>query len=147
MNEDKSILHFIAMSYKMGKPYLQYAADMFNRERIDNIDEKDYRIANWTQTNLHCNELRHLKLKLKIGKDGKEATPLEGLEGGLKSYFHRVHPKLQLKPLNFIVDSLQEVSEWIAGTIAFVHGLASSSVGPTCPFQFDASMIPLLCVV
>jgi len=72
-----------------------------------------------------------------------------GVMAAIKSFQHRIAPKLLLRPANFIQDSLKNVCEHICTTVLFVHRLAAyeletNTVGmkptknQTCPFQYDA---------
>ena len=87
---DNAIMSLVAMGHKMNKPYLQYVADMYQRERVANIKDSGYSIQQWKQTNLHCKELKNLK----VDGRGKKASLVDDITGALSSYFHRVSPQL-----------------------------------------------------
>merc|ERR1719245_1464830 len=78
------------------------------------------------------------QLKLTVQTTNKQEGPLDILQAGIKSYYHRISPELMLSPSNVIVDSLEEVSEWIASNVAFVAKLAGDN-SLRCPFHFDAT--------
>ena len=132
MANDSAIMCLIAVSQRMNVPYLIYLADMYQRERVKNL-ENGLSVDQWCQTNLHCIDLGKMKV---VGRD-KKSSLVEDIKGALVSYFHRITPKLMLSPKNVIVDSLLDTCEYITSIVAFAAGLAAEDK-TTCPFQFDA---------
>ena len=142
--KDKSILKLLAVGAKCGRPYLQYICDMYSRERVELFSKKNEETLypqKWTETNKHCSKLRHLKLNT---NNAKGKTPLDETQAAIKSFFHRISPKLVFKPPLAIVDSLSQTCEYIAACVDFVHSLVNDDQNAkkginSCPFQFDCT--------
>merc|ERR1719295_1291669 len=137
----------------MGRNYSQFLADMFMRQLIYQKHEnnKDYNIATWAQENKHILALKNmpgtlknfkvdgktLDTKNKAGKSVTIETPGDLVCAAVKSYFHRVAPKLILTVANKIKGDLKSTAEIILSTTDFISNLANSAQA-TCPFQYDA---------
>lgn len=117
---------------------------------------EDYNIATWAKENKHILALKNMPGTLKDFKvDGKKLgasssgkpvtieTPGDLVCAAIKSYFHRVAPKLILTVANKIKGDLKSTAEIILSTTDFVANLANSKQA-TCPFQYDAGIYSFL---
>merc|ERR1712154_287733 len=121
-----------------------YLVDMYDRDRVafanqdKNNNVSSYDVPVWAKKNPHMMQLA--KMDKKLAEDVKAA---------IKSYQHRVTPKLIFRPVNLVQDSLAHVCYHICSTVLFVHSLAAyklktntmgmkPSKNQTCPFQYDA---------
>jgi len=115
----------------MGKPYISYLSDTYDRDRVIayNKDSSDmYLPGKWALSNKHIiniNNMGNTELK-------------DQVVGAITTFGNRIAPRLMLNGGRLIQDSLHNVSERIAATIDFVYKLAEAKK-ETCPFQYDAT--------
>ena len=166
-SNDMVLCRMMAVEMKMKQNYLLLLADMFMRQHIlhhfetahASAEEKkeedaangNYTVEWWGNHNEHIRELKNMtglnmkKLKLgpnKVGADKKDTsatidTPGDLVANAVKSYFHRVAPRLMLNQPAKIKGDLRTVALYIASTVDFVSNLANSA-DATCPFQYDS---------
>jgi len=119
-------------------------------EETDNTAKK-LTIELWSAQNQHMKMLRNMdKIKTSLedkmaedksggnGQKGKVIdTPGELMANAIKSYFHRVAPRLMMSPTHQIIGDLRTAALYIASTIDFVANLAKNRADSTCPFQYD----------
>lgn len=91
---------------------------------------KDYNESEWSTRNKHIQKLRSIKVS-----NSKMASTIA--VSAVKSYLHRVAPKLTWHPENLIVGDLGSLAKYIAGSIEFVNNLVNSK-RQRWPFQYDA---------
>merc|ERR1712228_601670 len=132
-----------ALSNKMNVPILHFLCDMYQRERVKKFHENEsgiYQILDWVQNNKFFKELKQFKKKY------DDKITVDVVKVAMDSFFHRIIPKLGFKSNKLFVDSLAEISQYIASIVQFVAKLCSSKFKETtCPFQFDAVLaFPLL---
>lgn len=144
---DHCLKSMVAVEFKMKRNYMQLLADMYMREHIFQQALKrpsastPFNVADWAQVNKHILALCNMKpVALNVGGKTQSYTPGSLAESAVKSYFHRVAPRLQLVQVTPIRADLQTVVEHIALTVDFVAHLTNSSES-TCPFQYDAGKV------
>jgi len=126
---EKAFVKLLAMSHVLHVPYLQYLSDTYARDRlrVRLQHHRELSPVQWVKLNPHCAQLTadgHLDIVLEI-------------QHAITSFYHRVVPKLTLRPSARVQDSLEQTVEYIIGAIEFVHNLCTAN-NHTCPLQYDA---------
>ena len=67
---------------------------------------------------------------------GSNKNAGEMASAAVKSYLHRVAPKVMLKSPNRIIGSLEDICSYIYQTVCYVHVMSQEH--GTCPFQYDS---------
>merc|ERR1719242_827637 len=139
---DSTLKYMLAVGDKMKVNYLQFLVDMYLREFVyyhyANRDKKNvpkFNVDTWGRQNDHVTK----KLKnITCNANGQTADDVA--KAAVRSYLHRVAPKLLLKPATRIQGNLKELTSFISQTIQFVAKKAGEY--PTvCPFQYDAVFV------
>eukprot|EP01084_Bolivina_argentea_P240456 403962_1 len=89
MRHDESIVRVMAIGLKNKQPYLQYLADLYSRDRVRN-KKKNLTPSDWALHHPHLQELKTIKIP---GLE-KPKQPFVVTQAAVKSFFHRVCPKL-----------------------------------------------------
>jgi len=135
---DNTLKYMLAVGDKMKVNYLQLLVDMYLRQFVyyhyENRNKKvlKFNVDAWAREN------DHIAKKLKnITCDRNGGTADNVAKAAVRSYLHRVAPKLLLHSANRIEGNLKLVAKFIEQTILFVHKKANEK-DTTCPFQYDA---------
>jgi len=132
-SNDEVLCMMMAVNLKTKKNYMLYLVDMFLREAVYNHyngSKQVFETAEWGQHNKHIKALNNIN----IGSSDKTAGQIA--TAAVKSYLHRVAPKVMLKSTCRIKGSLKNVSGYIHETVNYVHKMAKTH--GTCPFQYDS---------
>ena len=108
-----------------------------------NVEEKDYTTTLWGEENAHLRELKKLLDVFKYDKvDGKRLgtgieTPGHLAASAVRSYFHRVAPRLILTAAHRIKGDLKTMTRHLVSTMKFVNRI---TVDGLVPFQYESGM-------
>jgi len=133
-SNDEVLCMMMAVNLKTKKNYMLFLVDMFLREAIYNHYEgrkEVFETAEWGQNNKHIQDLKNISVK---GAKDKNAGDIA--TAAVKSYLHRVAPKVMLKSTCRIKGSLENVAGYIHETVNYVYVMAKTM--GTCPFQYDS---------
>merc|ERR1719376_811527 len=127
----------LAVTHKTGKNYLLFLVDMFLREAVyhhwkkrANSNATTFEAEKWRSSNKHIKDLQNITIPGSNKNAGEVAT------AAVKSYLHRVAPKVMLKSPSRIIGNLADISAYIYQTVCYVHSMAQEH--GTCPFQYDS---------
>jgi len=137
---DQTLKYMLAVGDKMRANYLQFLVDMYLRQFVyyhyENRNKKNvpkFNVEIWARENDHvANKLKNIVCNAKGQTADKVAV------AAVRSYLHRVAPRLLLQSPNRIEGNLKLVAKFIEQTILFVHKKANEKDTSTCPFQYDA---------
>jgi len=133
-SNDEVLCMMMAVNQKTGKNYMLYLVDMFLREAVyHHYKGQDgvFETSEWQANNQHIKELKNISIPNSSKNAGDVAI------AAVKSYLHRVAPKVMLKSTSRIKGSyLQDISQYISQTVTFVSNLSKQQ--GTCPFQYDS---------
>jgi len=146
--QDDTLCFCFAVSVKQNIPYLQYLVDMFQRQRIDAFaseGQHKYNEAQWAKENQHIQLLKK-DIDPVMTPRSTTATNIEQLiQSAVRSFLHRVAPKLLLIPQKRIKADLETVVMSFQEVVVHVSKLAEQNGpkarNPECPFQFDAVFV------
>lgn len=79
----------------------------------------------------------HVCASVAVLDSGKKADEIA--QAAVKSYLHRVAPKVMLKAPSRIMGSLESVAKYLHESVNFIHNMAAENYN-TCPFQYDSGM-------
>lgn len=147
MASDHGLKKLIAISHKMGKPYIAYLHDTYDRDRVIAYNKKNsdmYLPGKWALSNKHIININNMG----------NAELRDQVVGAVTTFGNRIAPRLmyiiihlfseyhlslyRFDASQFIEDSLHNVCEHIAVIVNFVYKLAEDKKR-TCPFQYDVS--------
>jgi len=136
---DLALCTMLAVTQKTQNNYLLFLVDMYLREALYNYyTHKDdisgvptFETVHWETQNKHIKEMKKISVQ---GKKFKNAGEIAA--AAVKSYLHRVAPKVMLKRPRRIIGSLKDVSEYIYYTVCYVDNMSKQK--GSCPFQYDS---------
>jgi len=144
---DSSLMCMMAVTHNMQNNYIQYLVDMFTREKLyvgyrarTGGAKSQYDCAQFKDQNPHMKELHNFSadnIQKEIVDNIKKETVSTLAVAGIKSFCHRVAPKLMFCSHGLIKFPLRIVVQYIEQTIMFVH-VQATKVKKTCPFQYDS---------
>lgn len=104
----------------------------YNNKNVKGAPKWD--VPEWAKSNNHIQkDLENITIK------GTNQSASTMAIASVKSYLHRVAPKLMMHPTNRIVGDLRTVATYIESTIEFVFKLATQNMD-SCPFQYDSGI-------
>jgi len=140
---DNGLCYMLAVTMKMKENYLQYLVDMFLREKLyhhyrASLDEqKDVIKPDFTESTFQEKNHHICKTLKNIPNPGGQKEVFEVAVGAVKSYLHRVAPKLLFTRMDRIKYPYRAVAQYVLQTIEFVNQVATTQEN-SCPFQYDS---------
>jgi len=138
------------VTIKMKENYLQMLVDMYLREKLyhhyrASLDEQgdvikpDFTMSKFQEKNHHiCKVLKNIpNVVPNMGGQKVNESVFEVAVGAVKSYLHRVAPKLMFTQMARIKYPYRTVAQYVLQTIEFVNQMAATQES-ACPFQYDA---------
>eukprot|EP01083_Nonionella_stella_P019174 53300_1 len=136
---DEGLLTILSVGKKLEFDYLLHLVDAYNRHRIRNINNDDWKDCTeqqWCDQNAHIATMQNRKIQVK----GQSKTYKEVVKGAMTSFSHRVCNKLHLPPMQQINDSLESVVYYVDSALRFIASSIQNAKKYSrgiVPFQVD----------
>jgi len=144
MAQDGNFIYILAVGHKYGFDYIMHLIDAFNRARVAALP-KHVDVRHWVP--LHFTLLSSLKLQIpKIDTEDGAPKGYQTVVGdkvvrsAMESFFTRVSPKMMMRQMTTVPDSLEQTVTYINTAILFLANMLKSTTLHTlslCPFQLD----------
>ena len=126
MKQDNDLLYVLAVSRKFKFDYLLNLSDMYDRDRVIEIENTQYNPSQWVQKSHHVKDRNHVTFKL-----GQRTVKYDNLcKTAVASFGTRCCGRLVLNSNKKINDSLPEIVEYIDSSITFITNMVEAD-----PFQ------------